>query len=140
MTDAAKRIVKHALIVIIGSGVLVFSAIILTPLLGTVTGYANQQPPLKIIRLPNSPADYNDDRVLRLMRSLLAQRPDIEKEYWPVPRLVEEKPDCWLVTFSAKVPVYTFLGFQHVVEPSAPNMYVSVDKADYTVTFGKWCK
>jgi hypothetical protein len=140
MTGPAQRLVKHALIVVIGSGLLVVSAIILTPMLGRVTGYANTQPPLSIIRLPNQVPDYEADRVLRLMRSLLAQRPDIENNYWPIPKLIEEKKDCWLVTFTTKTPVYTFLGFEHTVEPSNPHMYVTVNKADYTVNFGKWCK
>jgi hypothetical protein len=130
----------HAIVIIIGSGLLFFSAIILTPTLGKVTGYANAQPPLEIIRPTGTGADYDSDRVLRLMRALCAQRPGIEKDFWPIPAKIEEKADCWQVTFAAKIPVYSFLGFQHTVEPSTPNMYVTVNKADYTVSFGKWCQ
>jgi len=53
---------------------------------------------------------------------------------------IEEKPDCWLATFTAKTPLYSFLGFRQILRPTTPAMFMSIDKADYRARFGNWCQ
>ena len=55
-------------------------------------------------------------------------------------RAIEEMPDCWLVTVAAKTPIYSFLGFKQTLRPTAPAMFMSIDKADYRARFGNWCQ
>ena len=103
--------------------------ILLTPACGTIIGYANQQLQLHI-------SGNDTEKPLRLARLFFDARPPLRELYWPEPSAIEEKPDCWLVTFTAKTPIYSFLGFKQILRPPAPTMSISIDKADYRARFG----
>ena len=108
--------------------------VLLTPTFGKVVGYADQQPPLRVA------AAGNVEKPLRLARLLFDARPHLRELYWPEPSAIEEKEDCWLVAFTTRTPIYSWLGYRQAMRPTAPAMFISIDKADYRARFGNWCQ
>lgn len=114
--------------------------VVLTTSFGEVVAYADQQPSLQIIQDTNSSPQFELDRMLRLAKLHFQNMPDLEQSYWPEPFLIEEHPDCWLVGFRRKTPVYGFLGHHEVVQPTDRAMFLSITKSDYKTRCGKWCR
>lgn len=140
MTAATKRRLIGAVIAIGLVAFVYFCIVILTPTFGKVVEYADEQPPQQITRLsPLSPPDAAK-AIERLAKVLFARAPDNSKLYWPEPMAIEEKESCWLVTFKAKTPIYSFCGLKQVVHPVAPALYMSIAKADLSTRIGKWCQ
>lgn len=115
--------------------ILAFGALaLLTPVLGKIVGYADEQPPLCVV------ATSDTGKPLRLARLHFDAKPQLRELFWPEPSVIEEKQDCWLVTFEARTPIYSFLGYRQSLRPTAPAMFLSIDKADYRTRIGNWCQ
>ena len=117
-----------------------FLLVVLTPTFGKVVGYANEQPPLRLVQ----PANPSPSRIVRLIlrhaETQFATIEGAEDLYWPEPSKLTEYETCWLIEFTRKVPIYRLLGFRQVVRPTDRAMYMSVDKAEMTMRFGKYCE
>ncbi len=114
--------------------------ILLTPTFGTITGYANQQPALQVQQPSNASPAEEVQRMLSLAKLHFDNTRDLDQLYWPEPSLIEEHADCWLVSFTRKVPVYRFLGVHQTVPPTDLAMFISITKSNYAARFGKWCQ
>jgi len=119
---------------------LYFAGFLLAPICGDVTGYADHQPSRRVVQPTNASPPAEVEKIQRLVKLHLDERPKLKELYWPEPSAIEEKPACWLVTFTAKTPIYTFCGVRRAFRPVAPVMQMSVDKADYGTRFGSWCQ
>ena len=119
---------------------LYFSITVLTPTLGTIVGYADQQPVLQVIQHANSSPPESVDKIRRLAKVYFDKNPNHQKDHWPEPITIEEKSDCWLVRFGAKTPIYSFCGVKQTFPPPAPAMFISIDKSNLGVRFGPWCQ
>ena len=117
-----------------------FTAVILTPTLGKVVGYANAQPPLRVTTLSEFASPEAATAIRQLAEMHFGRAPTTRDLYWPVPSAIEEKQSCWLVTFTAKTPIYSFCGLKQTVHPLAPALYMSIAKSDLSTRIGKWCK
>lgn len=117
-----------------------FTIVILTPTFGKIVGYTDEQPPKEVTRLsPFSPPDAA--KAIELLAKVhFARAPDNYDLYWPEPMAIEEKESCWLVTFKAKTPIYSFCGIKQVIHPLAPALYMSIAKSDLSTRIGKWCQ
>lgn len=116
-----------------------FSLVLLTPTFGTVVAYANQQPPLRIVQSAKGAPREEVDKILRLAKLHFQNMRELDQIYWPEPSLIEEHPDCWLVSFTRKIPVYRFLAFEQTVPPTDLAMFMSIAKSDYATRLGRWC-
>ena len=114
--------------------------VIFTPVAGHLVGYADQQPPLRVTHFPGGWAPENAEAIHRLAKLHFDNRPALQKIYWPEPSTIEERTDCWLVTFRSRTPVYEWLGYRRAVRPTDPVMYFTIDKADFRTRFGIWCQ
>jgi len=117
-----------------------FSLVVLTPTFGTVVGYANEQPPLRIVQPPLASAQEEVEKMLRLARLHFQNIPNLDQTYWPEPSLIEEHKECWLVAWTRKVPIYRFLGHEETLRHPDEAMFLSITKSNYTARFGKWCQ
>lgn len=117
-----------------------FCVIVLTPTFGTIVGYADQPPPLRISQLADDAPRERVEKVLRLAKYHFDKRPDFRQTFWPEPSAIGERADCWLVTFTAKTPIYRFCGIQQTFHPTAPAMHFSIDKATFGTRLGNWCQ
>ena len=117
-----------------------FCLVILTPTLGKIVGYADQQPPLKVSTMSELTPSGAAEAIQRLAELQLGQAVGTRELYWPVPSAIEEKRSCWLVTFTARTPIYSFCGIKQTVPPSAPAFYMSIAKSDLSTRIGKWCQ
>lgn len=140
MSPLTKKIAVRIGVALLAAALGYICLILLTPTFGTITGYANQQPSLRIQQLPNGMPMEEAERMLRLAKLHFDNTRDLDQLYWPEPSLIEEHADCWLVAFTRKVPVYRFLGFQQTVPPTDTAMFMSITKSNYTARFGKWCQ
>lgn len=113
---------------------------LLTPTCGRVVGFADQQPPLRTTSLPNGWAPKNVDVIHRLARLHFDNQPALQRVYWPEPMAIEERTDCWIVTFASRTPIYEWLGYRRTVPPKDLTMYFTIDKADFRTRFGIWCR
>ncbi len=116
-----------------------FSIMLLTPSFGTVVAYANQQPPLKIVQVEGGLPSEEIEKITRLAKLHFQNMRDLDQLYWPEPSLIEEHTDCWLVSFTRKIPVYRFLGFEETVQPTDRAMFMSITKSNYVTRLGRWC-
>ena len=113
--------------------------VLLTPTFGSVVGYADEQPRLRVVQPENASSAEELARIHRMAKVVFDGRPELGSLYWPEPSAIYERPDCWLVQFTSKVPVYRFLGFKQVVPPSDRSMSLTIDKEDHRVRVGNWC-
>ena len=77
---------------------------------------------------------------MRLSKLHFDNCPGLDSIYWPEPSLLEEHADCWLVTYTRKVPVLRFLGYEQIDRHTDELMFLSITKSNYTARFGKWCQ
>ena len=138
MPRTRKRIRQWA--IVLGGPVLIYLLLVLlTPVCGHIVGYADQQPPLRVTRLPNGWAPENVAAIRRLAKLHFDNQPRLQKVYWPEPAVIEEHADCWVVGFGSKTPVYSFLGHRQAARPDRM-MFFTIDKADFRTRFGIWCQ
>src|SRR5438128_6763883 len=98
------KLIAWTALLLASPAALYFSLVLLTPTFGKVIGCADRQPPLR------TAAQTDPGKPLRLARLLFDARPQLRDLYWPEPSAIEERPSCWLVTFTAKAPIYSWLG------------------------------
>ena len=139
MSHTRKRILPWA-IAVGGLALGYLGLVLLTPSFGHIVGYADRQPPLRVTRLPNGWAPENVDAIRRLAKLHFDNHPPLHKLYWPEPTVIEERTDCWIVTFASRTPIYEWLGYRRTVLPSDPTMFFTIDKADFRTRFGIWCQ
>lgn len=140
MTTFTQRAVIAGLIALTALGVGWFCLVVLTPTFGTVVGYANEQPPLRVVQPPGGSSSEEVEKMLRLAKLHFQNTPTLDQLYWPEPSLIEEHKECWLVAFTRKVPIYRFLGHQEVLRHPDEAMFISITKSNYSARFGKWCQ
>jgi len=140
MTLLTRRLLLAAVTLLTSLGVGWLSLVVLTPSFGTVVGYANQQPPLRIEQPIPASSHEELEKMLRLATLHFQNARDLEQIYWPEPFLIEEHKECWLVAFTRKVPVYRFLGHEEILRPTDEAMFISITKSNYAARFGKWCQ
>jgi len=121
------------------AGAIYFVWVLLTPTFGKVVGYANEQPTLRIIQPADGRPQTEVRRVLDLAQYHFDSRPGLRQLFWPEPSAIEEKPECWLVTFTSKIPIYRFCGFSEAFRPTDPAMALTIAKQDLSARFGNWC-
>ena len=114
--------------------------VLLTPVCGTVVGYADRQPPLRVTHWPGGWAPENAAAIHRLAKLHFDNRPALRSVYWPEPSMIEERADCWIVTFTTKTPIYEWLGYRRALPPSDHGMHFTIDKSDFRTRFGIWCE
>ncbi|NQU11958.1 hypothetical protein HQ590_14280 [bacterium] len=139
--SAGQRALILLVIVVVIAGGGWLSLVVLTPTYGKIVGYADQQPPLELIQPPlgqSPPQEVN--RIRGIAQLQLEDRTDLENMYWPEPCTIVERPNCWLVAYARRVPIREFLGFRQVVVPTDKYMFLSIDKEDLSLRFGKWCE
>ncbi len=54
--------------------------------------------------------------------------------------MLTEYESCWLIEFTRKEPIYSLFGYRQVMRPTDRAMYMSVDKAEMTLRYGKYCE
>ncbi len=129
-------------VLIVATGILLFgyfALVLLTPQYGQVVGYANEQPPLKVVQPANAAPAAQVEHIRQLAMLHLDCRPDIRQFYWPEPSVIEEHATCWLVVFARKDPIYRLLGFEEAVRPTDRVMFLTIAKQDEAMRFGRWC-
>jgi hypothetical protein len=123
------------------AGFAYFAIILLTPTFGRVVGYANEPPALEVTQPVANPSPPPVVREVCAIADLHFQaRPQLQKVYWSQPSRIEERPDCWLITYATKVPIYQWLGLRQTLPPTDPAMYMSIEKSDLSMRWGKWCQ
>ena len=85
MTADTARILKRLALAVAAGGLLYFCLAMLTPACGHLIGYANDQPPLRVVRLSDATTDAEVQRILRLMDSLFRAKPVLHEDTWPGP-------------------------------------------------------
>ena len=120
-------------------GIGYFCLATLTPSLGTIVAYADQQPPLRIVQPSNASGTAEVERMGQLAKLHFQNMRNLDELYWPEPSLIEEHDSCWLIAFTTKRPVYRFLWHDEIVQPTDHAMYLSIAKSDYTTRCGRWC-
>ena len=138
MTRIRNRI-RLLAIAIGGPALLYLLLVLLTPVCGQIVGYADPQPQLRVTRLPNGWAPENVAAINRLAKLHFDNQPRLHQVYWPDPAVIEEHPDCWVVGFGSKTPIYEFLGYRQAARPDRM-MFFTIDKADFRTHFGIWCQ
>src|SRR5947209_1790856 len=89
MTMPQNKVLRAGIIT--GSLVLGYLAlVIVTPQFGKFVGYAAQQPPLRFVPAKRPASREEVDKMIRLIKLHFQNLPDLEKEYWPEPTLLEE--------------------------------------------------
>ncbi|MCX7886325.1 MAG: hypothetical protein N3B01_03580 [Verrucomicrobiae bacterium] len=116
-----------------------FALVLLPPTFGKVVGYANEQPPLRVVQSSVKSPPEEVERMLRLAKLHFQNIPTLEQLYWPEPSLIEEHKECWLVAFTRKVPIYQWLGHREIVRHPDEAMFISITKSNYSARFGRWC-
>jgi len=140
MSGPQRALLALAILAVV-AGAAWWSLIVLTPIYGEVVGYADQQPSLELIQPPVNPGSPEAVRQIRGVAQLyLDYHTDLGDMYWPEPSTIVERPTCWLVAYERRVPIYEFLGFRQIVAPTDKYMFLSIEKADLSLRFGKWCE
>jgi hypothetical protein len=116
------------------------SLLLLTPSFGRVVGYADEQPPLRIVRAADPAPSREVQRVLHAAQQTFDSIPRLAQEYWPEPSAIIEREDCWRVEFTRRTPIYRLLGVTQTLTPTDRVMFMSIDKHSDTLRFGKWCE
>ncbi len=141
MTAATKTLLRRGALGMAAAGFGYFVIVLLTPTFGRIVGYANQPPALQVAQPVSNPAPAQVIREIQQIADLhFRARPQLAKVYWPQPSRIEERPDCWLVTYTTKIPVYQWLGLRQTLAPTDPAMYMSIAKSDQSMRWGKWCQ
>jgi hypothetical protein len=137
----AKRILGSLAVAAAGAGFVYFVIVLLTPTFGRIVGYANEPPALQVAQPVTHPAPAHVVREIRELADLyFRERPQLGKVYWSQPSRIEERADCWLLTYTTKIPVYQWLGLRQTLAPTDPAMYMSIAKSDLSMRWGKWCQ
>ncbi len=141
VTADSKRILGRGVIAMAGAGFVYFVIVLLTPTFGRVVGYANEPPALHVAQPVTNPSPTHVLREIREIADLhFRERPQLGKVYWAQPSRIEERPDCWLLTYVTKAPIYQWLGLRQTFTPTDPAMYMSIAKSDLSMRWGKWCQ
>lgn len=140
MAITRDKAILTGIIGIAGLFLVYFSIVVLTPTFGKIVGYANHQPLLHIIQRENPSPQEDVERILHLAQKHFDKNPNYRTLFWSEPSVIEEQPNCWRVAFAAKIPIYSFCGLKQTFHPSAPAMFVSIEKSNLNVRFGPWCQ
>ena len=141
MPTRLKTILLRTLLVVVSAGVLYVFHALLTTSYGKFVGFANSQPSLQVSQPVAKPSSNNAVRqVLDLAEYHFASNEQLAKLYWPRPGRIEEHSACWLIAFTSKIPIYELLGIRHTLTPTEPAIYMTIDKSDLSMRWGKWCQ